>query len=258
MGDDEDLKWGRSAIDTVCPLDCPDTCSLEVTVEKGKIVAIDGSHKHDVTDGYICGKVRRFGERVYGDARVPHPLIRQGARGDGFRKASWDEALETIAARMLDIRDTWGAEAILPFSYGGSNGLLTQDTTDARLFRQFGTSRLARTVCAMPTSTAHQALYGKMPGVTYRDYRHARLIVVWGANPSSSGLHLVPHIKAAQKAGAALVVIDPRRTNLARQADIHLALNPGTDVVVALAVHRYLFEQGLADQEFLQPQARIL
>ena len=251
MGDDEDLKWGRSAIDTVCPLDCPDTCSLEVTVEKGKIVAIDGSHKHDVTDGYICGKVRRFGERVYGDARVPHPLIRQGARGDGFRKASWDEALETIAARMLDIRDTWGAEAILPFSYGGSNGLLTQDTTDARLFRQFGTSRLARTVCAMPTSTANQALYGKMPGVTYRDYRHARLIVVWGANPSSSGLHLVPHIRAAQEAGAALVVIDPRRTNLAREADIHLALNPGTDVVVALAVHRYLFEHGLADQEFL-------
>ena len=255
MGDDDDLKWGRSTVDTVCSLDCPDACSLAVTVEKGKVLRIDGSHAHDATNGYICAKVRRFGERMYGEARVPYPLIRDGGRDGEFRKASWDDALDLIASRMEAIRDEWGAEAILPFSYGGSNGLLTQDTTDARLFRQFGTSRLARTVCAMPTTTANQALYGKMPGVTYSDYRYARLIIVWGANPSSSGVHLIPHIKAAQAAGAALVVIDPRRTNLARQADIHLAVEPGTDVVVALAMHRFLFEQGLADQEFLDEHA---
>jgi anaerobic selenocysteine-containing dehydrogenase len=255
MGDDDDLKWGRSTVDTVCSLDCPDACSLAVTVEKGKVLRIDGSHAHDATNGYICAKVRRFGERMYGEARVPYPLIRDGGRDGEFRKASWDDALSLIASRMEAIRDEWGAEAILPFSYGGSNGLLTQDTTDARLFRQFGTSRLARTVCAMPTTTANQALYGKMPGVTYSDYRYARLIIVWGANPSSSGIHLIPHIKAAQAAGAALVVIDPRRTNLARQADIHLAVEPGTDVVVALAMHRFLFEQGLADQEFLDEHA---
>ncbi len=255
MGDDDNLKWGRSTVDTVCPLDCPDACSLAVTVEKGKVLRIDGSHAHDATNGYICAKVRRFSERVYGEARIPYPLVRDGGRDGEFRKASWDDALDLIASRMEAIRDEWGAEAILPFSYGGSNGLLTQDTTDARLFRQFGTSRLARTVCAMPTSTANQALYGKMPGVTYSDYRYARLIIVWGANPSSSGVHLIPHIKAAQAAGAALVVIDPRRTNLARQADIHLAVKPGTDVVVALAIHRFLFEQGLADQEFLDEHA---
>ena len=218
-------------------------------------MSIGGSRKHAVTDGYICGKVRRFGERVYGDARLTHPLVRQGRRGGEFARTTWDEALATIAGRMVEIRDTWGAEAILPFSYGGSNGLLTQDTVDARLFREFGASRLARTVCALPTSTASQALYGKMPGVTYPDYRHARLIVVWGANPSSSGIHLIPHIKAAQEAGAALVVIDPRRTNLARRADLHLALKPGTDVVVALAVHRYLFERDLADEPFLAAHA---
>jgi anaerobic selenocysteine-containing dehydrogenase len=255
MADDEDLKWGRSTVDTVCPLDCPDACSLEVTVENGKVLSIDGSHTHDATNGYICAKVRRFSERVYGDARIPHPLIREGGRDGEFQKATWNDALGLIASRMESIRDEWGAESILPFSYGGSNGLLTQDTTDARLFRQFGTSRLARTVCAIPTSTANQALYGKMPGVTYQDYRYARLIIVWGANPSSSGIHLVPHIKAAQAAGAALVVIDPRRTNLAKQADIHLALKPGTDVVVALAIHRFLFERGLADQEFLAEHA---
>ncbi len=218
-------------------------------------MSIGGSRKHAVTDGYICGKVRRFGERVYGDARLTHPLVRQGRRGGEFARTTWDEALATIAGRMVEIRDTWGAEAVLPFSYGGSNGLLTQDTVDARLFREFGASRLARTVCAIPTSTANQALYGKMPGVTYPDYRHARLIVVWGANPSSSSIHLIPHIKAAQEAGAALVVIDPRRTNLARRADLHLALKPGTDVVVALAVHRYLFEHDLADEPFLAAHA---
>ena len=252
---DDEPTWGRSTVHTVCPLDCPDTCSLEVAVERGAIVSIGGSGRNPVTDGYICGKVRRFGERVYGDARLTQPLVRQGRRGGQFSQTTWDEALQTIAARMVETRDAWGAEAVLPFSYGGSNGLLTQDTVDARLFREFGASRLARTVCALPTSTANQALYGKMPSVTYPDYRHARLIVVWGANPSSSGIHLIPHIKAAQEAGAALVVIDPRRTNLARRADVHLAPRPGTDVAVALAVHRYLFEHGRADEEFLDAHA---
>ena len=118
---DDELTWGRSTVDTVCPLDCPDTCSLEVAVERGAIVSIGGSRKHAVTDGYICGKVRRFGERVYGDARLTHPLsVRRGRRGDGqFARTTWDEALATIAGRMVEIRGTWGAEAVLPFSYGG-------------------------------------------------------------------------------------------------------------------------------------------
>ncbi len=253
---DDEPTWGRSTVHTVCPLDCPDTCSLEVAVERGAVVSIDGSRRNPVTDGYICGKVRRFGERVYGDARLTQPLVRRGRRGDGeFREATWDEALALIAGRMIEIRDTDGADAILPFSYGGSNGLLTQDTVDARLFRKLGASRLARTVCALPTSTANQALYGKMPSVTPVDYRHARLIVVWGANPSSSGIHFVPPIREAQEAGAALVVVDPRRTKLARRADIHLAVRPGTDVVLALAVHRYLFENDRADQGFLAAHA---
>ena len=249
---DDDLKWGRSKIDTVCPLDCPDTCSLEVTVENGKILSIDGSDKNPITDGYICGKVRRFGERVYGDARIHQPRIRTGPRSAGqWKTATWDEALGSIASRMTEIRQQWGGESILPFSYGGSNGLLSQDTVDARLFRQFGAARLARTVCSIPTRTASQALYGKMPGVTYADYCNAKLIVIWGANPSSSSIHLLPYIRSAQEAGAALVVIDPRRTNLARRADLHLALKPGTDVVVALSIHRYLFEQSLAAEQFL-------
>ena len=257
MSKRDESSWGRSTIDTACPLDCPDTCSLAVSVEKGKIVRIDGSDRHDVTDGFICGKVRRFDKRIYGQDRLHHPGVRQGPKGEArFGKASWDQALDAVVAKMCAVRDRWGAEAILPFSYGGSNGLVSQDTADAQLFRRFGTSRLARTVCAAPTGTANQALYGKMPGVAYPDYQHARLIVIWGANPSTSGIHLVPHVRAAMKNGAALVVIDPRRTSLAKQADIHLAVRPGSDVAVALSIHRFLFEHGFADEEFLEAHTR--
>jgi anaerobic selenocysteine-containing dehydrogenase len=249
--------WGRSTVRTACPLDCPDSCTLHVRVEKGRIVSIDGGDANPTTRDFICNKVRRFADRVYGEDRLLHPAIREGRKGTGtFTRVTWDEALDHIANRMREIRDTVGAEAILPFSYGGSNGLLTQDTNDAALFRGFGTSRLARTVCAAPTGAANQALYGKMPGVTYADYVHARLIVLWGVNPSASGIHLVPYVREAQKAGATLVVIDPRRTSLAKQADLHLAIRPGTDLPVALALHRHLFEAGHADARFLAAHTR--
>ena len=242
----------ETVVDTACPLDCPDSCSLAVTVSKGRVVEIDGSMLNAPTAGYICAKVRKFGDRVYGDARLEYPAVRTGPKGQGrFRRMSWDEAIELIATRLAEVRERWGGEAILPFSYGGSNGLLTQDTLDAVLFRRLGTSRLARTVCAAPTGVAAQALYGKMPSVTYEDYPHARLIILWGVNPSTSGIHLVPYVRDAQKSGARLVVIDPRSTPLARQADLHLAPRPGTDVALALALHRYLFENGFADTKFL-------
>jgi anaerobic selenocysteine-containing dehydrogenase len=244
--------WGRSTVRTACPLDCPDSCTVDVTVERGRIVKMDGGDANPVTRNYICGKVRRFPERVYGEDRLLYPAIRQGAKGQGtFTRVTWDEALDHIAARMIEIRDAHTAEAILPFCYGGSNGLLTQDTNDAVLFRGFRTSRLARTVCAAPTGAANQALYGKMPGITYQDYPHAKLIVLWGVNPAASGIHLIPFLKDAREAGAKVVVIDPRATSLARQADLHLAIQPGTDLPLALAIHRHLFEHGHADEAFL-------
>ncbi|CAN5671379.1 molybdopterin oxidoreductase family protein [soil metagenome] len=250
-------SWGRSTVRTACPLDCPDSCSLDVTVERGRIVKIDGSHENPATKGYICAKVRRFPERVYGEDRLLYPAIRQGAKGQGtFTRVSWTEALDHIAEKMQAIRDSDTAEAILPFCYGGSNGLLTQDTNDTVLFRGFGTSRLARTVCAAPTGAANQMLYGKMAGITYADYVHAKLIVLWGVNPAASGIHLMPYLKDARAAGAKLVVVDPRATSLARQADLHLAIKPGTDLPLALALHRHLFESGHADQRFLEQHTR--
>jgi len=251
-----EFQGSETVVDTACPLDCPDSCSLAVTVSNGKVVKIDGSALNPPTAGYICAKVRKFGDRVYGDARLQYPAVRIGPKGRGrFSRVTWDEALELIASRMLDVREQWGGEAILPFSYGGSNGLLTQDTLDAMVFRRFGTSRLARTVCAAPTGVAAQALYGKMPSVTYEDYPEAQLILLWGVNPSASGIHLVPYVREAQKRGARLIVIDPRTTPLARQADLHLAPRPGSDVAIALAIHRHLFEEGLADTAFLAAHA---
>ncbi len=243
-------------VETACPLDCPDACSLSVSVEEGRVVKMDAGPASPTTNGFICGKVRRFTDHLYGDHRLLYPEIRDGAKGVGkFRRASWDEAMGLIATRMREASDEFGGESILPYSYGGSNGLLTHLSTDADLWRALGASRLARTVCAAPTGTAAEAMYGKMPGVAYEDYAAARLIIVWGANPSASGIHLVPFVKQARDAGATLVVIDPRATPLARTADLHLPVRPGTDLVLALAMARELFERHAVDHDFLAAHA---
>jgi anaerobic selenocysteine-containing dehydrogenase len=241
---------------SVCPLDCPDACSLDVRVEDGRVVAVDGSRDNPLTDGFICAKVRRLPEWLTGPDRLLRPAVRRGRKGEGrFEDVTWDEALARVAEKLTEVRDVFGGEAILPYSYGGSNGLLSQDTTDARLFRRLGSSRLLRTVCAAPSGAAALGLYGKMPGVSFEDYPQARLIVVWGANPSATGIHLLPKIYEAQRSGAKLVVLDPRATALARRSDLHLALRPGTDLPVALAVIRWLFTNGRADRTFLAEHA---
>lgn len=238
--------------ESICPLDCPDACSLRVEVEEGRVMTVDGDRRNPVTDDFICAKVRRMPEHLYGSDRLLHPAIREGARGSGeFRRASWDEALELVAGKLAETVHRHGGESILPFCYGGSNGLFTQDTADARLWARLGASRLQRTVCAAPTTAVARAMYGKMPGVAYEDYAGAELIVIWGVNPAVSGIHLMPHLQQAQRNGARLVVVDPRRNRLARQADLHLPVRPGTDVAVALALVNWLFENDRADHDFL-------
>jgi anaerobic selenocysteine-containing dehydrogenase len=250
------VEPSRSVVTSACPLDCPDACSLSVAVEDGRVTKMDGSQRNPLTAGFICAKVRRWPEHVYGEARLLHPEVRRGRKGDGvFARVSWDEALSLLAEKLRVARDRHGGESILPFSYGGSNGLLTQDTTDLRLFERLGASRLARTVCAAPSRSAAAGLYGRMAGVALNGYVHARMIVLWGVNPAVTGIHLVPVIQEAQRRGARLAVIDPRRTPLAKRADLHLAPRPGTDLPLALAVIRWLFEQGRADLEFLAAHA---
>lgn len=241
---------------TGCPLDCPDACSLVATVDNDRLLALDGDERNPLTGGFICGKVRRLAQHLYGDDRLLHPLIADGPKGSNrFRQASWDEALHRVATRLAEVRDRFGGEAILPFSYGGSNGALTEGTVDVRLFRRLGASAMERTACAVPSGRAGEGLYGRLPGVDLADYVHARLIVMWGVNPNATGIHHVPVIKDAMERGAELVVVDPRRTPLAQKATLHLPVRPGTDVVLALAVVKWLFDHGRADEAFLAEHA---
>ena len=243
---------------SICVLDCPDACSLEVEVEGGRLVSIDGGSKNPLTEGYICGKVRtQMIDHLYGEARLTRPLARRGPKGAAdFEAISWDEALDTIAERLQSVRDEFGGEAILPVSYGGSNGFLSQDTTDARLFRRLGASRYARTVCAAPSTAAATGLYGKMPGIALQDYAGAAGILVWGVNPAVTGIHLMPALQEAKKRGAWLAVVDPVRTRVAQIADLHLALRPGTDLPVALSIINWMFTAGHAADAFLAQHAR--
>lgn len=251
-GDGAVEPGAEQVLASACPLDCPDACSLEVRVKDGRVTRIGGGSNNLLTRGFVCSKVGRFADHLDSPERLLYPAVRRGPKGAGhFETVSWDEALGLLAERLAAVRESHGGEAILPLSYGGSNGKLTQDTTDARLFYRLGASRLGRNVCAAPSFWATQGLYGRMSGVALHDYVHARLIVLWGANPAVSGIHLVPVIQEAQRRGAKLVVIDPRRTQLAKRADLHLAVRPGSDLALALAAIRWLFENGRADRSFL-------
>ena len=241
---------------SACPLDCPDLCGLTVTVENGRVIEVDGDRRGPITDGFVCGKVRKIADHLYGEDRLTTPLIRVGPKGSGqWTAISWDAALDHIAERLQSIRARAGGEAILPYHYGGSNGWLTEGALATRLFRRLGASNLARTLCAAASTAASRGLYGVMPGTALEDYAHAKLIVLWGVNPSATSIHLVPVIERARKAGAMLVVVDPRKTPLARRADLHLPLRPGTDLPVALAVIAALFARGHADRGFLAAHA---
>ena len=241
---------------TTCPLDCPDACLLEVTVSDGRVTRIDGSHDDPVTAGFICSKVRGFARRQHGDHRLTSPFRRTGQKGAGtFARISWAEAIEEITDRFRRITSEWGAEAILPYHYGGSNGLVTDGTLDELYFGRLGASRLAKTLCAAPTTSVALAMYGKMPGVAFRDFMHANCVVVWGANPKASNIHLVPFIKAAKARGAFVAVVDPVRNLAAGEADLHVAVLPGTDLPVALALVRCWHQWDALDRAFLATHA---
>lgn len=237
---------------SVCPMDCPDTCSLDVEVTDGRVSKIRGSRVNPLTDDFICSKVSNFTKRLYGKERLLYPMRRVGAKGEGrFQRISWEEAMSIISESCTEIKSRWGGEAILPYSYGGSNGILGQDTSDKAFFAKLRASRLARTVCAMPTTEAAIGMYGKMAGVAFEDYVHSRCIIIWGVNPKASHIHLVPFLKQAKANGATIVTIDPVRNFSARESDIHLPVYPGTDLAVALAMINYWHENNMLDWEFI-------
>jgi anaerobic selenocysteine-containing dehydrogenase len=239
---------------SVCPLDCPDTCSLTVTVEDARIVNIRGSRANPYTDGVLCAKVpKAYPEFVHGERRLTTPLKRVGRRGEGrFARITWDEALDIVYDRVSAVVAEHGPQAVLPLNYGGPHGLLAAGSMDLRFFHRLGASLLDRKpLCGGIRTEAWVGTFGTVPGIRPEQVEHSRLIVAWGNNVTWSNLHLTPILNRARRAGARVVVVDPRRTKIAEQADLHLALRPGTDVVLAWAVAAELERRGALDPAFV-------
>jgi anaerobic selenocysteine-containing dehydrogenase len=236
---------------TACPLDCPDTCSLTVTVDEGRLVAVDAAPGNPITDGFICQKVKHHPERVYSPERIMTPLLRTGPKGSGqFREVSWDEALDHVASKLTATIEAHGPQAVVPYLYNSSTGSAQRALTD-RLFRRLGASRVDHTICALTNAIARVCTYGDLISADPRDVVHARHVVIWGANPTIANVHFPPLVTQAMKAGARLTVIDPRATGIAKRADRHLAIRPGTDVVLGYALARELDHNGGLAADFL-------
>lgn len=244
---------GRRRLKVVCPHDCPDNCVLTVDVEAGRAVAVGGDLEHRFTRGFLCAKVNRYLERVYSPERLLHPLRRVGRKGEGrFERISWDQALGTIAARLREVADTHGPQAILPYSYGGNLGLLSYGSMDRRFFHALGASLLGRTICASAGGAGYRATIGTTIGFDPEAIVHARLILAWGANIVSANVHLWPFVEEARRRGARLVTIDPYRSRTGERSDRHLAPLPGTDAALALGIMHVVFRDGLEDRDYLE------
>src|SRR5437764_8485179 len=241
---------------SVCPHDCPSCCSLEVTVEDGRIADVTGTPGHPFTQGIICGKVREYAERVHSPLRVLTPLRRVGAKGEGrFERVSWDDALAEIARRWREIMARHGGEAILPFSYAGSMGQV-QFFAGHPLCHALGASRLARTICVTTAYSGWRATLGEVTGNDSEQMVGADLVVLWGVNAAYSTINVMTLVKQARQRGAHVVVVDPYRTPTAVQADEHLAVRPGTDGALALAVMHVLIGEGLVNHDYVERAPR--
>lgn len=234
-----------------CPHDCPDTCALLTTVENGVAIKVQGDPAHAQTGGVLCTKVSRYTERTYHPDRVLHPLKRVGPKGSRqFVRVSWDEALADIARRLADIaaRDP---EAILPYSYAGTMGLVQGESMDRRFFHQLGASLLERTICASAGGMGLVHSIGAKVGMKVEQFVHSRLILIWGGNPVGSSLHFWRYAQEAKRRGARLVCIDPRRTETAEKCHQHIALRPGTDAALALAMMHELITHDWLDHDYV-------
>jgi len=234
-----------------CPHDCPDTCALLTTVENGRAVRVQGNPAHRHTDGVLCAKVSKYAERTHHPERILTPLMRTGPKGSGqFTPVSWDEALTGIAARLGEIaaRDP---QAILPYSYAGTMGLVQGESMDRRFFHRLSASQLARTICATAGGEGLVHTLGGKVGMRVEFFAESRLIVIWGSNSIGSNLHFWRYAQQAKRAGARLVCIDPRRTETADKCHEHLQLLPGTDAALALALMHELIVHDWLDHDYI-------
>ena len=234
-----------------CPHDCPDTCSLLTTVQDGVAVKVQGNPNHPLTDGVLCTKVSRYTERTYHPERVLHPLKRVGPKGSGqFERVRWDEALNAIAAKLQGIAAR-NPERILPYSYAGTMGMVQGESIAMRFFNLLGAAHLDRTICASAGAEALTQTFGSKLGMKVQFFAESKLILIWGSNAITSSVHFWRLAQEAKRQGAKLVCIDPRRSETADKCDVHLALKPGTDAALALALMHELITHNWLDHDYI-------
>ena len=234
-----------------CPHDCPDTCAMTVTVQGGRAIKVHGDPLHPPTNGSLCTKVSRYPQRTYHDERVLHPMRRSGPKGSGmYTRVTWEEALADIGQRLAAIaaRDP---QAILPYSYAGTMGLVQGEAMAARFFHRLGASLLDRTICSSAGGQALASTYGAKVGMHLEYFAHSRLILIWGSNPITSNLHFWTLAQEAKRNGAKLICIDPRKTETADKCHQHIAVLPGTDGALALGLIHELIVNDWLDQDYI-------
>ncbi|RFB69404.1 MULTISPECIES: molybdopterin oxidoreductase family protein [unclassified Herbaspirillum] len=234
-----------------CPHDCPDTCALLVTVKDGVATEVKGDPDHPTTAGVLCTKVSRYTDRTYHKDRLLYPMKRVGKKGEGkFERISWDEALDTISARLKEVaaRDP---QAILPYSYAGTMGLVQGESMAMRFFNRIGASQLDRTICASAGAAGYKYTLGTRLGADTEHVQDAKLVIIWGGNPIASNLHFWMRVQEAKRRGAKLIAIDPYRSLSADKCHQHIALLPGTDAALALGMMHVLINENLLDADYI-------
>ncbi|HXF18725.1 MAG TPA: molybdopterin-dependent oxidoreductase [Burkholderiales bacterium] len=239
-----------------CPHDCPDGCSMLVTVDNasGRAIKVAGDPAHPVTRGYLCNKVNHYLDLVYNDKRVLYPHRRVGPKGADakFVRIGWDEALTEIAARLKAVIAQYGTEAVQPFSYSGTLGMLGFFGMGERFFNKMGAARLERTICTAAGAAAEMHTFGRVGDANIEDLPEMKVVILWGTNLVSTGVHAMPFVTAARDNGAQIIAIDPRVTRTTAFADWHLQPRPGTDAALALGIMKVIVDRGLHDEDFLK------
>ena len=251
---------GHSIHHISCPHDCPDTCSMLVTKDDktGKAISVQGDPSHPITRGYLCNKVNHYIDLVYNENRVLYPHRRVGPKGPGakFERITWDEALEEITNDFKKTIKEYGSEAVQPFSYSGTLGMLGYWTMDQRFFNKMEAARLEQSICIYAAMWAGLYTYGLSNGPHVGEAARdgCELMILWATNLVSTGVHSIPFIREAKERGMKLVVVDPRRTRTTMFADVHIQPKPGTDAFLANAMIKVIVDKNLHDVEFLNTQ----
>ena len=250
----------KQVVKAVCPHDCPDSCGVLITIQDGKATKIQGDPEHPVTRGFLCAKVAKYLERVYSPDRVLYPMRRIAAKGPAapgadssraWQRISWDEAFDEITSRFRAIAREFGSEAILPYSFGGSLGVLNGCSMDRRFFHRLGASQLDRTICSAAGEAGLKSVLGVKLGTEPEQFAYSKYIIAWASNIHGNNVHLWPFITEARRKGAKLVVIDPYRTRTADCADWYLPINPGTDAALALGMMHVIIGEQLHDADYV-------